>query len=88
MYFYVMMNPHKIKNELHTLIDKINNNDLLEMVYQLLETKGSEKDGELLNKLTLEEKEELYKAYEESLEDTNIVELDQIKKDHSKWQEE
>ena len=88
MYFYIMRNPHKIKNDLHSLIDKISNDDLLEMVYQLLESKGSNKDGELLNKLTLEEKQELYKAYDESLEDNNLVDLDQIKKDHSKWQEE
>ena len=83
-----MRNPHKIKSDLHSLIDKISNDDLLEMVYQLLESKGSNKDGELLGKLTLEEKKELYKAYDESLEDTNLVDLDQIKKDHSKWQDE
>jgi hypothetical protein len=88
MYFYVMRNPQKIKNELHSLIDNISNNDLLEMVYQLLESKGSNNDGELLNKLTLKEKEELYKANDESLEDNNLVDLDQIKKDHSKWQED
>ena len=88
MYFYVMRNPHKIKNELHSLIDKISNDDLLEIVYQVLEYKGTNKDGEILNNLTLEDKKELYKAYDESLDDANLVDLDQIKKDHSKWQEE
>jgi len=69
------------------MIDKVNNDDLLEIVYQLLKSKGSDKEGQLLNKLTLEEREELYKAYDESLEDSNLVDLDQIKKEHSKWQE-
>ena len=82
-----MRNPHKIKNDLHSMIDKVNNDDLLEIVYQLLKSKGSDKEGQLLNKLTLEEREELYKAYDESLEDSNLVDLDQIKKEHSKWQE-
>ena len=88
MYFYVMRNPHKIKNELHSLIDKISNDDLLEIVYQVLEYKGTNKDGEILNNLTLEDKMELYKAYVESLDDANLVDFDQIKKDHYKWQEE
>lgn len=69
------------------MIDKVHNDDLLEIVYQVLESKISDKEGQLLNKLTFEEKKELYKAYYESLDNSKLVDLDQIKKDHAKWQE-
>ena len=69
------------------MIDKVHNDDLLEIVYQVLESKISDKEGQLLNKLTVEEKKELYKAYYESLDNSKLVDLDQIKKDHAKWQE-
>lgn len=76
-----------IKNNLHTLIDSINNEDLLEIAYQLLNSKKAEKEGELLNKLSVEEKRELYDTYEDSLDDANLIDFDQIKKKHSQWRE-
>lgn len=76
-----------IKNSLHSLIDKINNQDLLEMVYQLLNAKSANKMGELLNSLTENEREELYKAYDESFDDANLIDLEEIKKKHLKWRE-
>lgn len=83
-----MRNPQKVKENIHFLIDKLNNNDLLDIVYQLLESKTSEQEGQMLKKLTVEEQAELYKSYDESMDEQNLVDLDQVKRDHSKWQEE
>ena len=76
-----------IKDSLHNLIDKIDNPDLLQMVYQLLNSKRSNKAGELLNTLTENERKDLYEAYDESLDDANLIDLKDIKSKHSKWRE-
>lgn len=77
----------KIKNSLHAMIDTIENEELLEFVYQLLDSRSSEKEGALLNELSVQEKQELYEAYEDSLDNANLLDFDEIKKKHSKWRE-
>ena len=77
----------KIKNGLHAMIDKIENEELLEFVYQLLDSRSSEKEGALLNRLSVQEKQELYEAYEDSQDNANLLDFDEIKKKHSKWRE-
>ena len=76
-----------IKESLHNLIDKTDNPDLLEMVYQLLNSKLSNKTSELLNTLTENEKKDPYKAYNDSSDDANLIDLKDIRKKHSKWRE-
>lgn len=75
----------KIKDNLHALIDQTDNNELLEIIYQLLDSKRSNKDGELVNNLTPEQKKELYEAYDESFDEANLIDLDKLKIKHSKW---
>ena len=75
----------KIKDNLHTLIDQTDNNELLEIVYQLLNSKQSNKEGELVNNLTPEQKKELYEGYDESLDEANLIDLEKLKIKHSKW---
>ena len=77
-----------IKENLHSLINKIDNNELLEMVYQVLNSKQSYKEGELISTLTAEEKAELYQSYDESLNESNLTDLKDIKKKHSRWLKE
>jgi uncharacterized radical SAM superfamily Fe-S cluster-containing enzyme len=76
-----------IKDDLRILIEKIDNDELLEMVYQILDSKRSEQDEDLINNLTVEERKELYQSYDESLDDSNLIDLDAIKEKHSKWRE-
>ena len=75
----------RIKDDLHSLIDKIDNNELLEMVYQLLDSKNKSSEGELINSLTEDQKKELYESYDESLDESNLIDLDKLKSKHSKW---
>jgi hypothetical protein len=75
----------KIKDDLHSLIDKTDNDELLEIVYHLLNSKGSDKEGELVNNLTPEQKKELYEAYDKSFDEENLIDLKKLKVKHSKW---
>ena len=73
----------RIKDDLHSLIDKIDNNELLEMVYELLDSRSRE--GELIKSLSEEQKKELYQSYDESLDESNLIDLDKLRAKHSKW---
>ncbi|MDZ7607708.1 MAG: hypothetical protein U5K79_19460 [Cyclobacteriaceae bacterium] len=75
----------QIKDDLHSLIDKIDNNELLEMVYQLLDSRNKQTEGELIKSLSEEQKKELYEAYDESLDESNLIDLEKLRSKHSKW---
>jgi len=80
-----MRKSAQIKDDLHSLIDKIDNNDLLEMVYQLLESRNKNTEGELIKNLSEEQKIELYKSFDESQDESNLIDLDSLRAKHSKW---
>ncbi len=82
-----MSRTQKIKKNLHSLIDEINNDELLEIALQLLNSKNISKEGDLLNKLSEEEKIELFLSYEESFDEANLLDFDQLKQNHLKWGE-
>jgi len=75
----------QIKDDLHSLIDKIDNNELLEMIYQLLDSRNRQTEGELIKSLSEEQKKELYEAYDESYDESNLVDLEKLRSKHSKW---
>ena len=74
-----------LKDNLHSLIDKIEDKELLAIIYQLLNSKGEEKNSNLLEQLTAQQKKELYEAYDESFDDSNLIDLEQLKSKHSRW---
>jgi len=76
-----------IRENLHKIINSIENNDLLEMVYEVLESKNQYKQGSLINNLNVAERKELYESYNESLDESKLVDLEALKKSHSKWLE-
>ena len=75
----------RIKDNLHTLIDKIDNEDLLEMVYKILDSRSKNVEGELIRSLSEEQKKELYESYKESLDESNLIDLYDLKAKHSRW---
>ncbi len=75
----------KIKDDIHSLIDKTENDELLEIVYQLLDSKGSDKEGELVKNLTSGQKKELHDAYDESFDEANLIDLQKLETKHLKW---
>jgi hypothetical protein len=82
-----MKNAAQIKDNLHSLIDKIDNDALLELVYELLDSKNSSKEGELINSLSEVQRKELYESYEDSQDESNLIDLEQVRAKHSKWLE-
>ena len=75
----------RIKDNLHSLIDKIDNDELLEMVYQLLNSRNKNTEGELIRGLSENQKKELYESYDESHDESNLIDLDKLRAKHSKW---
>ena len=75
----------RIKDDLHSLIDKIDNDELLEMVYKILDSRNKESEGQLIQKLTADQKKELYEAYQDSEDESNLIDLEKLRAKHSKW---
>ncbi|ABG59873.1 hypothetical protein [Cytophaga hutchinsonii] len=74
-----------IKQKLHTLIDTIDNESLLTQVYELIYKKSSSKEGDLWNKLTSQQQQEVLLSLEESNDTNNLISNDDVKKSHKKW---
>lgn len=74
-----------IKQKLHDLIEKIDNEAILNQVYELIYKKSSSKEGDLWNKLTPEQQQEVLLSLEESNTPNNLISNEEVKKNHKKW---
>jgi hypothetical protein len=79
------MNTLELKKNFHHLIDSIENESLLSNFYDLIKKRISSKEGELWDKLSLQEQEELLQAFEESDEPYNLTSHEEMKQKHKKW---
>ncbi len=79
------LNTLELKNSFHDHIDRIENENLLMTFYDLMSRRASTNDGQLWNRLTKEEQEELFLSLEEIKDPKNLVCHDQVKKKHKKW---
>ena len=79
------MNTIELKKSFHLLIDSIDNEDLLASFYDLIKKRSSTKEGQLWNRLTYKEQEELISALEESENPEYLISNDEMKKKHKKW---
>jgi len=75
----------KIKDDFHHLIDSIEDEQLLQRYYELIQKINDNQNGQLWNDLSEEAKEELMLAYEESFDNNNLISHDQVKQQHEKW---
>lgn len=73
------------KDAFHKLIDGIDNEEILKGYYNLIKRLTSNQTGKLWNCLTREEKEELLLSYEESFDQKNLIDHNQIKKQHNRY---
>lgn len=80
-----MNDSGNIKQNIHILIDKIENEELLDLVYQLLNSTEAASSGEMIDSLSVNEKQDLYKSYEESFDEANLIDLDHLKPKHLRW---
>ena len=79
------MNTLEIKKSFHNLIDSIDNESILLLFYDLMKSKSSPKEGQIWNRLTQEQKEELMLSLKESENSENLISHEDMKKKHQKW---
>ena len=79
------MDTIEIKKHFHLLIDSIDNENLLIRFYDLIKQRSSTKEGQLWNRLTKAEQDELLLALEESDNPDNLISHDEMVTKHKKW---
>ena len=72
-----------IKDQLFKLINKSENEYLLKIVYEILSK--DEISGNHPIHLTDDQEKELLQSYEESLDESNLIDLEELKSKNSKW---
>ena len=74
------MGTIELKSDLHKILDKIENEQLLRTIYDFLKQSEDVKEGRIWKTLTEEQMKEVYLSYEESQDDKNIIDWDTVKK--------
>lgn len=74
------MGTVEMKSDLHKILDKIENEQLLRTVYDFLKQSENVEEGQIWKTLTEEQKREVYLSYEESQDDKNLIDWEDIKK--------
>jgi len=73
-------NTVELKSSLHKILDNIENEQLLRVIYDFLKQRENPEEGQIWKTLTEEQKREVYLSYEESNDDNNLIEWKDIKK--------
>ena len=79
------MNKKALKTSLHKLIDKIENQNLLEEYYNEMKTLIQKTQVSAWDSLTEEQKKEVLLSYEESENDANLMDNDTVMKKYKDW---
>ena len=79
------MNAIELKKNFHLLIESIDNDNLLNIFYDILKRRSNAQEGDLWNRLSKEEREELLLAFEESDKPENLISQEKMTKKHLKW---
>jgi hypothetical protein len=67
-----------LKSNIHKIIDQIESEQLLQVIYDFLKDRQQREAGQLWSSLSEEQKSEVLKSYEESEEDRNLIHKDNI----------
>ena len=74
------MGTIELKTDLHKILDRIENEQLLRTIYDFLKQGESVQEGQIWQNLTEEQKKEVYLSYEESQYDKNLIAWETIKR--------
>lgn len=74
------MGTIELKLDLHRILEKIDNEQLLRTIYEFLKERENSKEGQIWNTLTEDQKKEVYLSYEESENVKNLKSWEDIKK--------
>jgi hypothetical protein len=74
------MGTIELKSDLHKILDRIENEQLLRTIYDFLKQRETAQEGQIWKTLTEEQKKEVYLSYEESQDDKNLIDWETVKK--------
>ena len=74
------MGTLELKSDLHKILDRIENEQLLRTIYDFLKQRESAQEGQIWKTLTPEQKNEVYLSYEESQDDKTLKDWETVKK--------
>lgn len=80
-----MMDSIKLRNNFHTLIDSIKNDAFLNRFYEIMNRAKNRKEGSLIGRLTPSEHQELMSSYEESEDDSNLLDHKDVRSKYEGW---
>lgn len=72
------MGTVELKSNIYKIVDGIQNEQLLQTLYDFLKARETRRTGRLWNTLTEEQKNEVLLAYEESEDESNLVDSDKV----------
>ena len=75
----------RVKDDFHHLIDTIEDETILRAYYQLIQRLNNNQNGQLWNKLSSGQKQELMISYDESFDGKNLINHDEVKEQHTQW---
>ncbi len=74
------MGTIELNSDLHKILNRIENEQLLRTFYDFLKQSETAKEGQIRKALYEEQKKEVYLTYEESREDKNLIDWETVKK--------
>lgn len=72
------MSTTEIKTNLHKIVDRIDDERLLRVIYDFLEVREKSNEGQLWQTLTNEQQLEVLQAYEDSDNDCNLIDDEDV----------
>ena len=73
------MGAVQLKSDLQKIIERIDNEQLLQTIYDFLKQREDSKEGQIWKTLTEEQKREVYLSYEESEKDEHLISWENLK---------
>lgn len=72
------METIELRSNIHKIVDRIQNEQLLQTIYDFLKVREENKPGAIWESLTTEQKQEVLLAYEESENEVNLVDREKL----------
>ena len=72
------MGSVELKSNIHKMVDGIQNEQLLQTLYDFLKIRATSQPGNLWSSLTKEQRKEVLLAFDESEDEKNLINRDEI----------
>jgi hypothetical protein len=74
------MGTIELRSNLHKMVDKIENEQLLHAIYDFLKDRMGSEEGQIWKSLTEDQKKEVYLSYQDSEDEGNLISWEDVKK--------